>query len=176
MEALDFANYAVRTRVEHKGLHVDPVASTPRNQLPPDPPAHHLPMRVLAQMRHRRLGETGGHGHFNLHLEPTLASWHPRMARPRALAQASVERPRDNSAGHLVKACWSVTATAPGHAAALNRPPTTGMRSYSARAAPGRMHGGRDHEASHRAHHQLTSWQWPRPQTESGQKCPFSTF
>jgi hypothetical protein len=38
------------------------------------------------------------------------------------------------------------------------------------------MHGARDHEASHRAHHQLTSWQWPRRQTESGQKCPFSTF
>jgi hypothetical protein len=36
-----------------------------------------------------------------------------------ALAQASAERPRDNSAGHLVKACWSVTATAPGDAAAL---------------------------------------------------------
>ena len=66
-------------------------------QLPPVPPAHHLPMRVLAQMRHRRLGETGGHGHSNLHLEPTLASWHPRMARPRALAQASVERPRDEA-------------------------------------------------------------------------------
>ena len=82
-------------KVEHKGL--DPVASTPRNQLPPVPPAHHLPMRVLAQMRHRKLGETGGHGHSNLHLEPTLASWHPRMARPRALAQASVERPRDEA-------------------------------------------------------------------------------
>ena len=81
--------------VEHKGL--DPVASTPRNQQPSVPPAHHLPMRVLAQMRHRRLGETAGHGHFNLHLEPTLASWHPRMARPRALAQASVERPRDEA-------------------------------------------------------------------------------
>ena len=81
--------------VEHKGL--DPVASAPRNQQPSVPPAHHLPMRVLAQMRHRRLGETGGHGHFNLHLEPTLASWHPRMARPRALAQASVERPRDEA-------------------------------------------------------------------------------
>ena len=66
-------------------------------QLPPVPPAHHLPMRVLAQMRHRKLGETGGHGHSNLHLEPTLASWHPRMARPRALAQASVERPRDEA-------------------------------------------------------------------------------
>ena len=66
-------------------------------QLPAVPPAHHLPMRVLAQMRHRKLGETGGHGHSNLHLEPTLASWHPRMARPRALAQASVERPRDEA-------------------------------------------------------------------------------
>jgi hypothetical protein len=36
------------------------------------------------------------------------------------------------------------------------------MRSYSARAAPGRRRGARNHEASHRAHHQLTSWQWPR--------------
>ena len=53
-------------------------------------------MCIRDRMRHRRLGETAGHGHFNLHLEPTLASWHPRMARPRALAQAcaSVERPR----------------------------------------------------------------------------------
>ena len=24
------------------------------------------------------------------------------------------------------------------------------------------MRGARNHEASHRAHHQLTSWQWPR--------------
>ena len=103
-----------------------------------------------------------------------LASAHgtPSSTRTSKRGEAS----RRSFAGHLMEACRSVTATAPGHAAALDRPPTTGMRSYSARAAPGRMHGGRDHEASHRAHHQLTSWQWPRRQTESGQKCPFSTF
>jgi hypothetical protein len=103
-----------------------------------------------------------------------LASAHgtPSSTRTSKRGEAS----RRSFAGHLMEACRSVTATAPGHAAALYRPPTTGMRSYSARAAPGRMHGGRDHEASHRAHHQLTSWQWPRRDTESGQKCPFSTF
>ena len=81
-----------------------------------------------------------------------LASAHgtPSSTRTSKRGEAS----RRSSAGRLMKACRSATATVPSHASALSRPPTTGMRSYSARAAPGRMHGGRDHEASHRAHHQ----------------------
>ena len=81
-----------------------------------------------------------------------LASAHgtPSSTRTSKRGEAS----RRSSAGRLMKACWSAAATVPSHASALSRPPTTGMRSYSARAAPGRMHGGRDHEASHRAHHQ----------------------
>ena len=103
-----------------------------------------------------------------------LASAHgtPSSTRTSKRGEAS----RRSSAGRLMKACRSAAATVPSHASALSRPPTTGMRSYSARAAPGRMRGGCDHEASHRAHHRLTSWQWPRRDTESGQKCPFSTF
>ena len=81
-----------------------------------------------------------------------LASAHgtPSSTRTSKRGEAS----RRSSAGRLMKACWSAAATVPGHASALSGPPTTGMRSYSARAAPGRMRGGRDHEASHRAHHQ----------------------
>ena len=81
-----------------------------------------------------------------------LASAHgtPSSTRTSKRGEAS----RRSSAGRLMKACRSAAATVPSHASALSRPPTTGMRSYSARAAPGRMHGGRDHEASHRAHHQ----------------------
>ena len=81
-----------------------------------------------------------------------LASAHgtPSSTRTSKRGEAS----RRSSAGRLMKACRSAAATVPGHASALSGPPTTGMRSYSARAAPGRMHGGRDHEASHRAHHQ----------------------
>ena len=97
-----------------------------------------------------------------------LASAHgtPSSTRTSKRGEAS----RRSFAGHLMEACRSVTATAPGHAAALDRPPTTGMRSYSARAAPGRMHRGRDHEALHRAHHQL--WQSPRRRQNQAKNAP----
>ena len=85
------------------------------------------------------------------HLHPGIRAWH---ALEHSHKQAWRGLATKLDAGHLMKACWSAAATVPGHASALSGPPTTGMRSYSARAAPGRMRGGRDHEASHRAHHQ----------------------